>query len=265
MDAITTIGKALQDLIPDFIRSDASLEAKIIDVVGSYADAEAVERENTLTVIGRSIARQKTTSVEYYRLIAANFQMGDTLVHDPVNQGGMYAEENEERRIIKQANIVGAFPYYTLLVNAIGHDRHLRVLGTHELAAFRTYFAAFQPLGLNINITSLPPTLITDDGLKIYTQRGADALDVITQVQEFFIENEAALQRGNVISLTAIAEVIKRHPAVLAVGFGDPVATETRLDGSTVATRPSAGLFNVLSGAYTFATTLTTNNVARHV
>lgn len=50
---------ALQKLLPSFAKSNGSIEAKIIDVVGTFADTEKIERENTLAAINAALASQK--------------------------------------------------------------------------------------------------------------------------------------------------------------------------------------------------------------
>ena len=78
MGAITTIMQALQAFLPTFARSDGSIEAKIIDVVGTYADSEAIERRNTLDAINNALANQRITTKEYYRRKAVMFQAAHT-------------------------------------------------------------------------------------------------------------------------------------------------------------------------------------------
>ena len=115
MGAVTTITNALKAVLPTFGTTDADIESKIIDVVGTLADSEAMERNNTLNVINEALANQKITTVEYYRRKAVAFQYGDSLVYDPINQGGYYATLDTEKQIIKQAYVVGAYPNWTLL------------------------------------------------------------------------------------------------------------------------------------------------------
>ena len=151
MSAVDTIQKALKLLIPSLDYTNASIEKKIIDVVGSYADTEAIERQNTLATIQTALAQQKVTGIEYYRRRAVAYQEGDELLIDPVSQAGYYATVDEEAQIIKQAYIVGLYPQYTLLVNVIGDDGHLAALSKSQLASFKTYFTAYQPIGLDLN------------------------------------------------------------------------------------------------------------------
>ena len=68
MSAVDTIQKALKLLIPSLDYTNASIEKKIIDVVGSYADTEAIERQNTLATIQTALAQQKVTGIEYAAL-----------------------------------------------------------------------------------------------------------------------------------------------------------------------------------------------------
>ena len=65
MGAVSVIMDALTRVMPELRVSNASIESKIIDVVGSYADSEAVERDNTLKTIQKALASQKVTTVEY--------------------------------------------------------------------------------------------------------------------------------------------------------------------------------------------------------
>lgn len=257
MGAVNTILAALRVMMPEFAKSDASVEGKIIDIVGTFADTEKLERDNTLEVINTALASQKVTTVEYYRRKAVAFQNNDVLVYDPVNQGGYYAVVDPEKQIIKQAYIVGAYPRYSLLVNAIAPDGHLRILTANELASFRTYFAAFQPIGLNLNIASLEVAKISDPGLTIYIRPGADAASAAAQIQANLTAHESVLRDSNTVSLTEIEDVIQKCPDVRAVGFDNPVATETTLSGATVQVGPENGIFRLTNGAFTFTTPIT--------
>lgn len=262
MGAVTTIMNALQVLLPSFAKSNASIEAKIIDVVGTFADTEKIERDNTLAAINAALASQKITTVEYYRRKAVAFQLGDTLVYDPINQGGYYETINTENQIVKQAYIISANPIFTLLVNKIGSDGHLTTLSESELASFKTYFQAFQPLGLELNITSLEVAKITDPGLIIYVRAGADASTVASKINESLTANESVLRTTNKVSLSEISDIIQQQEDVLAISFSDMlVATEQQLDGSTTQVKPSQGLFNLTNGAFTFATEITTSMI----
>ncbi len=254
---------ALQELLPSFAKSNGSIEAKIIDVVGTFADTEKIERENTLAAINAALASQKITTVEYYRRKAVAFQLGDNLVYDPVNQGGYYEVINEENQIVKQAYIVGEYPsLFTLLVNKIGTDGHLTTLTSDELASFKTYFQAFQPLGLNLNIASLQVANITDSGIKIYVRSGSDASTVASEINANLKANESVLRSTNTVSMSEISDVIQKQSDVLAIGFSSSLmATEQQLDGSTKQIFPSEGLFKLTNGAFTFGTEITVNMI----
>lgn len=257
MGAVALIRKALQVSLPDLSVSDASIEAKIIDVVGSYADSEAVNRQASLDTIATALATQKTTTVEYYRRKAVAFQQGDALIYDHVNQGGYYAEIDEEKQIIKQAYIVKNFPYFTLLVNKLGDDGHLTTLTADELASFKTYFEAFQPLGCELGINSLPVAVITDPNITIYVEAGSDATEVAAAINANFLAQEAVLRNYNQVSLSEISDIIQRVPQVKAIGYGTPSATEVNLAGETITVLPVKGLFNFITGAFRFGTEIT--------
>lgn len=261
MGAVSVIMDALTRAMPELRVSNASIEAKIIDVVGSYADSEAVERENTLKTIQKALASQKVTTVEYYRRKAVEFQLGDNLVYDPINQGGYYATVDEEKRIIKQAFIAGSFPNYTLLVNTVGRDGHLTTLTSSELGAFRTYFSAFQPIGLRIGIGSLSPAVITDPSLVVYVRDGVDAAKVANDINSAFTAAESVLRNTNIVSLTELSDLIQSIDGVVAVSFGDISAREVGIDGVERTLRPAQGLFQLTAGAYTFGTTITTSMI----
>lgn len=249
---------ALNVLVPNFIKSNAQIEAKIIDATEAFAASEAIERQRTLDQINSALASQKVTTVEYYRRKAVAFQKGDILVYDPINQGGYYDPVDPESQIIKQAYIVGSYPNYTLLVNAIDDQGHLRKLDADELASFKTYFEAFQPLGMNININSLSVAQITDPGLSIYVRSGTDAGAAVSAIQANLTAHESVLRTSNAVTLTEIVDVIQQYPQVTAVGFGSIKATEQALDGSTRTVTPVNGVFDLTNGAFTFATPITT-------
>lgn len=261
MSGLDTILRALQQVLPSFAKSDGSIEAKMIDVVGTYADSEAAERANTLTTIQKALATQKVTTVNYYRQKAAEFQYGNELQYDPVNQGGYYDPVIPENRIVKQAFIVGTFPNFVLLVNAVGEGGHLRRLNDAELASFKSYFQAFQPIGLNIAINSFTVSQIHDDNIAIYIRKGSDAATVLANVKKNLIDYEATLRPHNTVSLTEIVDVIQREPGVVSVGFSNPYAVETSIDGVSRNVTPVLGVFDLLNGAFTFATELTLANI----
>lgn len=258
MGAVTTILNALRTVLPELSMSDGTIEKKIVDVVGTYADSEAIERANTLNVINQALASQKVTTVEYYRRKAVAFQNGDALSYDPVNQGGYYENIDPTKQIVKQAYITGSWPMFTLLVNKVGNDGHLTTLSESELASFKTYFSAFQPLGLNMNIASLPVAVISDPNLTIYVRKGSDASSIADAINSAFRENEVVLRKNNVVSLSEISDIIQRSSgAIEAVSFGNITASETQLDASTVVISPEKGLFRLTNGAFIFGTDVT--------
>lgn len=261
MSALDTIISALNVVLPNFRRSNGTIEAKIIDVVGTFADTEIIERQNTLEEIQNALANQRVTTKEYYRRKSVAFQVGDTIMYDPVNQGAYYPEINPENQIIKQAYIIGDYPSYTLLVNALDSNGHLRRLTQTELNSFRTYFQAFQPLGLELNINSLDVAQITDPGLIVYVRAGTDAGAAVSAINASFLAYEATLRQDNVVTLSEIEDIIQSYPGVRAIGWGNPTAREQQLDGSVRVTSPVAGVFDLINGAFTFATTITTDMV----
>lgn len=261
MGAVSKIRTALARCIPELTLSNGTIEAKIVDVVGTYADSEALERQNTLDVIQNALATQKVTSVEYYRRKAVAFQYGDNLVYDPINFGAYYAQVDDEKRIIKQAYIVGEFPDYVMFVNKIGDDGHLQKLNDEEIASFRTYFSAFQPLGLDLHIASYDPSIITDTSLVIYVHDGVDANKVATNINEKFKELESVLRNTNVVTVTEISDVIQSVSGVVAVSFGNLRATEMGIDGGLRVVYPVAGLFNLTAGVFRFGTEVTVNMI----
>ncbi len=261
MGAATTILNALRNVLPTFAKSDASIEAKIIDAVGAYADAEAIERSNTLDVIRTALASQKVTTVEYYRRKAVAFQLGDTLVYDPINQGGYYSDVDPEKQIIKQAYIVEAYPNYVLLVNKLGNDGRLTTLTADELASFDSYFDAFQPLGLRISVSSLQVAKIYDPNMVVYVRAGSDSTEVAAAINANLRDYEAILRNTNLVTLSEIEDVIQRDSNVLAIGWNNPYATDFNLDGSSSNVYPSKGLFKLTSGAFTFATDITSSMI----
>lgn len=261
MGAVSVIMNALASVMPELRVSNASIESKIIDVVGSYADSEAAERENTLKTIQKALASQKVTTAEYYRKKAVEFQLGDNLVYDPINQGGYYAAIDEEKRIIKQAFVAGSFPNYTLLVNKIGDNGHLTTLTSNELNAFRTYFSAFQPIGLNLGIGSLSPAVIVDDSLVVYVRGGVDATKVADKINSNFTSAESVLRNTNIVTLTEISDLIQSVDGVVAVSFGNIYAREFGIDGVERTLYPEQGLFQLTAGAYTFGTIVSPNMI----
>lgn len=262
MSARDTILSALRLVFPTFAASDGSVEAKMIDVVGTYADSEAIERQNSVNVINDALANQRITTRDYYRRKSVAFQMGDAIAYDPVNFGAYYPVVDPAKQIIKQAYIVGAYPLFTLLVNAIGGDGHLRALTELEISAFRTYFQAFQPLGMNITVNSMDVAKISDPGIVVYIRAGADAATVASQINAALIAYESEFRLNNTVTLSEIEDVMQRVDGVRAIGWSTPTATETRIDGTTVTVTPDKGVFPVQNGAFTFTTEITTANIS---
>lgn len=260
MGAVDIIRKALSVALPNLAVSNGSIEQKIVDVVGTFADSEAIERQNTLNTINSALASQKVTTVEYYRRKAVEFQEGDELVYDSVNQGGYYETINEDKRIIKQAYFAGAYPYFTLFVNKVGDDGRLTTLTETQLNGFKTYFEAFRPLGLSVTIESKRVAEITDPAITIYVQAGADSAKIASEINENMRAYEQTLRRNNLVSLTEISDIIQKSPEVLAVGFGSPTATEYMSGGATTI-NPTQGVFRLTTGVFTFATEITTNMI----
>lgn len=259
MSAIDEIYEALEEVIPELTLSDGTLEKKIVDVVATYADTETLERENALNVINEALANNHPAGKMYYRLVATKFQIGDMLKYDPVNQGAYYDPVIEQNQIVKQAYIAGVFPLYTLLVNAVGSDGHLRPLDSNELASFITYFEEFQPLGMDINVTSMEVAQISDPGMVVYVRAGTDSGAAADAINANLLAYESVLRPNNRVSLTEITDVIQQYPGVVAVGYDNPVAREQKLDTTYRETYPSKGVFELTNGAFTFTTEITTD------
>ena len=257
MGAAQKIREALAEALPTLASSGASIEQKIIDVVGAYADAEATERQNTLSVIRKAIAEQKVTSIDYYRKKASEYQQGSELSYDPVNFGAFYETVDENKRIVKSVYIVGQHPEYTLLVNKQGNDGHLVKLTPNELQGFRTYFSAFQPVGMAFAVNSLEVAKIYDPAIVIYVDAGVDANEAATQINANLLAAETEYRPLNAVTLSEIADIIQRFDGVRAVYFGNPYAEQTLIDNTSNTVRPQQGVFRLTTGAFTFATEIT--------
>ena len=262
MSALDVITAGLAKLIPDFVKSDGTIESKIIDVVATYADSQNIELTNSMNDVMQALANQKVTTKEYYRRKAVAFQMGSVLLYDPINQGGYYDPVDPEKQIIVQAYIAGQIPTWTLLVNALDNAGHLRKLTLVELASFKSYFAAFQPLGLEININSLEAAKIYVTNLIIYVRAGTNAGDAVDAIKENLLKHEQTFRTNNVVTLTEIEDLIQQFSGVAAVSLaGEVYAMEQQLDGTTVRTDPKDGIFPLTNGAFTFATDITVDNI----
>lgn len=259
MSAITTIINALSKTIPSLQISSGTIEAQIIDAVGTYADVEARERDNTLDSIREMLATQRVTNAEYYRTKATEFQLGDMLAVDSITQYPMYPAVDETKRIVKQAYMVGSFPDYSLLVNKVGSDGHLAPLTSEELASFTSYFAAFEPIGMHISTGSLPVARIHDDQISVYVQAGADGQAVCDAINAAFLAYEVIPRKYNRVTLSELVDVMQTaHPAVVAIGWGNVYAME-QLSGSSSSktSYPVNGAFVLQNGAFTWATKIT--------
>ena len=262
MRAIDIILNAMTTVFPTFARSNGSIEAKLIDVVGTYADSEAIERQNTLTTIAEALANQKVTRKEYYRRKSVAYQKGDPLLYDSVNQGAYYEKIDASKQIIKQSYIVGTFPLFTNLVNAIDDSTgHLRKLTPTELSSFIGYFSAFQPLGMDITVQSLDAAKFYDDNMRIYVRAGADLQAVLDDIKSKLTAHETVLREFNEVTLTEISDVIQQNASVVAIGWSSPLILETLLNGETRETLPSLGVFELTTGVFTFATDLQITNL----
>lgn len=241
-----------------FARSSASIEAKIIDVVGTYADSEAIERENTLTTIRTALADQKITNIEYYRRKAVEFQVDTPIVEetmlDPVNFGLRYTEIDPTKQIVKQACIVGNFPHYVMRVNKFDETtQQLARLTPDELDSFDTYFAYFQPLGMNMDVQTKDPAIITDPNLVVYIAGGYDSTTVAQEINQAFIDKQKALRRTNKVTFSELVDTIQGVAGVLAVGFSPLLsARDTDLQNNVKTITPSAGLFELYTNAFVF-------------
>lgn len=262
MTGVDIILNALKLALPSFAKSAGSIEAKIIDVVGSYADAEAIERTNTLNTINDALANQSITRREYYRRKSVAYQEGYALSYDPVNQGAYYETIDTEALLVKQSYIVGTFPDFTNLVNAIDETTgHLRSMTDAEMTSFSAYFEAFQPLGMNITLLSLEAAKLRDDGMKIYVNAGADMETVLADIKSSLVAYETVLRPINTVTLTEIADVIQGNDSVVAIGWDNPYAFEVLLNGTERDTYPVLGVFELLSGVFTFDTDLQLTNL----
>lgn len=267
MGAADKIRNALRTALPSLAVSNGSIEQKIIDVVGTYADSEAVERENTLTTIRTALAEQKTTSIEYYRRKAVEFQVDtpidEATMLDPVNFGFRYTSTDPAKQIVKQACIVGAFPNYVMRVNKFDEiAQRLAPLSQDELNSFDDYFAYFQPLGLNMDVQSYDPAIITDPNLVVYIAGGYDGSVIAQEINQAFIDKQKELRRTNKVTLSELVDTVQSVAGVRAVGFSSRLsATDVNLQGSPITITPEAGLFNLFTNAFVFGTEVTANMI----
>lgn len=258
MGAVDKIRNALRTALPSLAVSNGSIEQKIIDVVGTYADSEAIERENTLTTIRTALANQKITNIEYYRRKAVEFQVDtpidETTMLDPVNFGFHYTEIDPAKQIIKQACIVGDFPNYVMRVNKFDETtQRLAALNDEEKYGFDNYFAHFQPLGLNMDVQSYDPAIITDPNLVVYIAGGYDGAVVAQEINQAFIDKQKELRRTNKVTISELVDTIQSVAGVRAVGFSNSLsATDRNLQGSPVTIVPEAGIFNLFTNAFVF-------------
>lgn len=267
MGAVDKIRNALRTALPSLAVSNGSIEQKIIDVVGTYADSEAIERENTLTTIRTALAEQKTTSIEYYRRKAVEFQVDtpidEATMLDPINFGFRYTEVDPAKQIVKQACIVGDFPNYVMRVNKFDEaTQRLAALTNDEKEGFDNYFAYFQPLGLNMDVQSYDPAIITDPNLIVYIAGGYDGTVVAQEINQAFIDKQKELRRTNKVTISELVDTIQSIAGVRAVGFSNSLsATDVNLQGSPVTIAPEAGIFNLFTNAFVFGTEVTANMI----
>jgi hypothetical protein len=268
MGAVDKIKEALRTALPSLAVSSGSIEQKIIDVVGTYADSEAIERENTLTTIRTALANQKTTSIEYYRRKAVEFQVDtpidEATMLDPINFGFRYTSIDPAKQIIKQACIVGDFPNYVMRVNKFDEaTQRLAALTDDEKEGFDNYFAYFQPLGLNMDVQSYDPAIITDPNLVVYIAGGYDGTVVAQEINQAFIDKQKELRRTNKVTISELVDTIQSVAGVRAVGFSNSLsATDTNLQGSQTTIIPEAGIFNLFTNAFVFGKSYDGENVA---
>jgi hypothetical protein len=267
MGAVDKIRNALRTALPSLAVSSGSIEQKIIDVVGTYADSEAIERENTLTTIRTALAEQKTTSIEYYRRKAVEFQVDtpidEATMLDPVNFGFRYTEIDPAKQIVKQACIVGDFPNYVMRVNKFDEaTQRLAPLSQSELDSFDDYFAYFQPLGMNMDVQTKDPAIITDPNLVVYIAGGYDGATVAQEINKAFIDKQKVLRKTNKVTLSELVDTIQNINGVRAVGFSSALsATDTNLQGDPVTIVPEAGIFNLFTNAFVFDTSVTADMI----
>ena len=267
MGAVDKIKEALHTALPTLAISNGSIEQKIIDVVGTYADSEAIERENTLTTIRTALADQKITGIEYYRRKAVEFQVDtpidEATMLDPVNFGFRYTEVDPAKQIVKQACVVGDFPNYVMRVNKFDEaTQRLAALTNDEKEGFDNYFAYFQPLGLNMDVQSYDPAIITDPNLVVYIAGGYDGTVVAQEINQAFIDKQKVLRKTNKVTLSELVDTIQSINGVRAVGFSSALAaTDTNLQGNPVTIVPEAGIFNLFTNAFVFGTTVTADMI----
>jgi len=265
MGAVDKIKEALRTALPTLAVSNGSIEQKIIDVVGTYADSEAIERENTLTTIRTALADQKITNIEYYRRKAVEFQVDtpidEATMLDPVNFGLRYTTIDPAKQIVKQACIVGDFPNYVMRVNKFDETtQRLAKLtegldgeASNELDAFITYFAYFQPLGLKIDVQTTNPAIITDPNLVVYIAGGYDSVTIANEINALFVEKQKELRKTNKVTISELVDTIQSIAGVRAVGFSRSLsATDTNLQNAEVTILPEAGIFNLFTNAFVF-------------
>lgn len=262
MNAIDTIINALKSALPSLSLSTGTIERKMIDVFGSVADTYRRDLSDTKNAISRALAEQRITTRDYYRRRAVEFQIDDELKYDPVTFLPYYEKVDGEKRIIKQAYIIGEFPNYTIIVNTVDKSTGmLRALTKQELASFTTYFSAFLPLGLELTAITTPPASITDPDITLYVSTGTDATKVADDVNKALRVYEQTLRKTNTVTRSEIEDVMQSVPGVVAVGWASPTAIETHPDGSETVTSDVKGVFPLETGAFVFGTEITVDKI----
>ena len=134
--------------------SSTALFAKIAEAIGVTIDNTLNEISNSELVINQAIASQHYGGPEYYTAKALAFQYGDNLIIDPATLNNVYAVTDTTKQIVKQSafsNLQGALYLKIATLNSSGN---LAPLTGTQLAAFISYFTAYEIPGLPLTIIS---------------------------------------------------------------------------------------------------------------
>lgn len=248
--------EAIKKIFPNANTSATALWRRLVDIFSSIVDiiyGDIEYTKDSLFEYGRSV---RIMTKQYYIDKALAWQKGDSLViiDDDTKQLG-YKEIIPEHQIIKQAQV-----YFSegqgLVINVAEEatDGGLQKLSSSDYDAFITYIGNFIPLGLNYQIQSEDPDILSfPDGLHVYYD-SLTSLDELKSEIETEMDNLVKSSRiGEFLYSSVIEDAIESISGVESVSISRFRLTATNgaiTTSSSGRARLYAGYFNIDKDVY---------------
>lgn len=227
--------------------SDAASFNIMAQGIGLFCDNLLVEFANTQNTILTIINNQRYGKSGYYTSAAEAFQLGDNLTQDALGNP-VYAVIDPTKQIIQQAAFQNNSGQLSLkIATADPVSGLLKQLTAAQLAAFQSYFVAFEIPGIPITIVSLPANIFNFNAACTYNA-GYDLTTLQANILAALNVYDNTFPFNGILYSDGLSDYIKAN----VPGIVDFFVYNTTVDGQPFvgSTSLSAGYFNYIMNIF---------------